>query len=103
MVNCVKFGREMEGLSEVPWNNDLGRRIFNEVSIEAWKMWQSQETMIINEYHLQLWKPDDRKKLYAMCESFLFGGGLQPPPEYVAPDAALAHGEEHAHHHYPHG
>ncbi|MGB6235565.1 MAG: oxidative damage protection protein, partial [Candidatus Acidiferrales bacterium] len=52
MVKCVKIGREMPGLDRVPWKGELGQRIYDNVSKEAWKMWIEYSKMVMNEYRL---------------------------------------------------
>ena len=52
MVKCVKFGKELEGLDRVPWKGELGQRIYENVSKEAWKLWIEHSKMIMNEYRL---------------------------------------------------
>ena len=54
MVKCVKFQRELPGLDEIPFDNELGRRIYENVSKDAWKMWLEHLKMIVNEYRLNL-------------------------------------------------
>ena len=54
MVKCVKFGKELPGLEEPPWEGELGKRIYENVSQEAWKLWFEHLKMIINEYRLNL-------------------------------------------------
>ena len=53
-VFCVKFQREMPGLDEAPFDNELGQKIYDTVSKEAWKIWVEQMKMIMNEYRLNL-------------------------------------------------
>jgi Fe-S cluster biosynthesis and repair protein YggX len=88
MVNCTKLGREAEGLKAPPYPGELGKRIYLEISNEAWQMWLKQQTMLINEYRLTPVNPDARKLLETEMEKFLFGGGSQQPQGYVAPKAS---------------
>ena len=60
MVNCVKLNKEAEGLDRAPYPGDLGKRIFDSVSKEGWQMWMQQQTMLINEYRLNLIDPKMR-------------------------------------------
>ena len=85
MVNCVLLKREAEGLSYVPYPGDLGQRIYNEVSKEAWARWVAHQTMLINEYRLSPIEPKARKFLVAEMEKFFFGEGSQKPGEFVPP------------------
>ncbi|NJD30659.1 MAG: oxidative damage protection protein [Gammaproteobacteria bacterium] len=86
-VQCTYLGREAEGLDRVPYPGDLGRRIFDNISKEAWQLWLRHQTMLINEYRLSPIDPKARKFLVDEMEKFLFGGGAQAPEGYVAPDA----------------
>ncbi len=86
MVNCIKLNREAEGLERMPYPGELGQRIFEHVSKEAWQMWIQHQTMLINEYRLTPIEPKARKFLEEEMEKFFFGGGSEKPKEYVAPD-----------------
>ncbi|OUD15426.1 oxidative damage protection protein [Thioflexithrix psekupsensis] len=85
MVNCAKLGRQAEGLKAPPYPGELGKRIYLEISNEAWQMWLKQQTMLINEYRLTPVNPDARKLLETEMEKFLFGAGSQQPQGYVPP------------------
>jgi Fe-S cluster biosynthesis and repair protein YggX len=84
-VQCVKLNKEAEGLKFAPYPGELGRRIFENVSQEAWKMWLAHQTMLINEYRLTPIEPKARKFLEEEMEKFFFGQGSEKPKEYVAP------------------
>ena len=84
-VHCVKLGREAEGLKAPPYPGELGKRIFDNVSQEAWRMWLAHQTMLINEYRLTPFEPQARKFLEQEMDKFFFGGGSEKPKEYVAP------------------
>jgi Fe-S cluster biosynthesis and repair protein YggX len=89
MVQCVKLGRELEGLSEPPFDtHPLGQRIFDHVSKEAWQMWVEHMKMIMNEYRLNLGTREAQEFLLKQMEEYFFGEGLKVPPGYVAPGAA---------------
>jgi Fe-S cluster biosynthesis and repair protein YggX len=83
MVNCVKLGREAEGLDRPPLPGELGRRIYESVSKEAWQQWQTQQTRLINENRLQLADPRARKYLLEQTEKYFFGGGADEATGYV--------------------
>ncbi len=85
MVQCVKLGREAEGLERPTYPGDLGQRIFDNVSKEAWQMWLKQQTMLINEYRLSPINPEHRKMLEQQMEKFFFGEGAETPEGYVPP------------------
>ncbi|OGT64163.1 MAG: oxidative damage protection protein [Gammaproteobacteria bacterium RIFCSPLOWO2_02_FULL_47_50] len=84
-VQCVKLNKEAEGLKFAPYPGELGRRIFENVSQEAWKMWLAHQTMLINEYRLTPIEPKARKFLEEEMEKFFFGQGSEKPKEYIAP------------------
>ena len=83
MVKCVKLGREAEGLDFPPLPGELGKRIWENVSKEAWQMWQAQQTRLINENRLNLADARARKYLLEQSEKFFFGGGADEASGYV--------------------
>jgi Fe-S cluster biosynthesis and repair protein YggX len=85
MVKCVKLGRELPGLTMAPFNNDLGTRIYENVSQEAWNLFLRHLTMVINEYRLNLSAPESDAIVFKAAEDFLFGSAASAPPGYVAP------------------
>ncbi len=85
MVHCVKLGREAEGLAFPPVPGELGKRIFENVSKEAWTAWTRQQTMLINENRLNLADAKARKYLSEQMERFFFGEGADTPAGYVPP------------------
>ena len=85
-VNCIKLEKEAEGLQMAPYPGELGQRIFENVSKEAWSMWLQHQTMLINEYRLTPIEPKDRKFLEGEMEKYFFGEGSQVPDEFVAPE-----------------
>ncbi len=86
MVQCAKLGKEAEGLDRQPYPGELGKRIFDNISKEAWQMWIRQQTMLINEYRLSPIDPKARKFLEEEMEKFLFGDGGTLPEGYVPPE-----------------
>jgi Fe-S cluster biosynthesis and repair protein YggX len=82
-VNCVKLGREAEGLDFPPLPGELGKRIYENVSKEAWREWQAQQTRLINENRLSLADPRARKYLMEQAEKFFFSGGADEASGYV--------------------
>lgn len=85
MVQCVKLGREAEGLDSPPFPGELGQKIFENVSKEAWELWKGHMTMIVNEYRLSMANPEAQKILMEQMDQFFFGEGAQLPPDYVPP------------------
>lgn len=86
MVNCVKLGKEAEGLDRQPYPGELGKRIYENVSKEAWQMWLNHQTMLINEYRLTPVDPKARKFIEQEMERFFFGEGSSRPEGYVPPE-----------------
>ncbi len=84
-VYCVKLQREMPGLDEPPWPGELGQRIYENVSAEAWRMWEGRMRMILNEYRLMPWQKEAQDLMAQLMEEFFFGGGGTPPPDYQPP------------------
>jgi len=86
MVHCVKLKREAEGLERQPYPGDVGKRIFENVSKQAWQEWLRQQTMLINEYRLSPMDPKARTFLQEQMEKFFFGEGAELPPDYKPPE-----------------
>ena len=87
-VHCVKFGREMVGLDEVPFEgHPLGQKIFENVSKEAWRLWVEHMKMLMNEYRLNLGTKEAQEFLLTKMDEYFFGEGSAFPPGYVAPKA----------------
>lgn len=82
-VQCTKLNKEAEGLTFAPYPGDLGQRIFDNISQEAWQLWLNHQTMLINERQLSLIDPDARKYLEGEMEKFLFGGNYDEIAGYV--------------------
>ena len=83
MVKCVKLGREAEGLDFPPYPGDLGKRVFENVSKEAWKQWLEQQKMLVNENRLNLADKKSRDYLAQQMERHFFGGGADTAQGYV--------------------
>ena len=91
MVKCAKLGRELPGVIYRPFDNELGKRIYDNVSQDAWRLWIEQSKMMVNEYRIDLTSPQGQRLLLEKAEEFFFGGGGEErPPEYVAPAAQPA-------------
>jgi len=87
MVQCIKLGREAEGLDFPPYPGPLGKRIYESVSKEAWQAWLKHQTMLVNENRLSLADVRARKWLAEQMEQHFFGGGAEMPSGYVPPAA----------------
>ena len=84
-VNCVILGTEAEGLDWAPYPGELGQRIYDNVSKEAWQRLLGHQTMLINEYRLTPIEPEARSFLEKEMEKYFFGEGSAAPKEYVPP------------------
>ena len=85
MVHCIKLGKEAEGLDQMVYPGELGQKIFDQVSKEAWQHWMQHQTMLMNENRLTPINPEHRKFLEQEMEKFFFGEGSAVPEGYVAP------------------
>jgi Fe-S cluster biosynthesis and repair protein YggX len=81
-VFCVKLQKELAGLDEPPWPGELGKRIFEHVSADAWGMWEDRMRMILNEYRLLPWQKEAQDLMAKQMEIFFFGEGAALPPGY---------------------
>jgi Fe-S cluster biosynthesis and repair protein YggX len=85
-VNCVKLGRTAEGLDFPPYPGELGRRIYDNVSREAWKQWLELQKMLVNENRLNLADKKARDYLAQQMERHFFGTGADQAVGYVPPE-----------------
>lgn len=84
-VHCIKLNKEAEGLDFPPYPGELGKKIHENVSKEAWGGWLKQQTMLVNEYRLNLADAQARKYLATQMEKHFFGEGADTAAGYVAP------------------
>ena len=82
-IYCVYLKKEAEGMDFAPYPGDLGQRIYDSVSKEAWQLWLAHQTMLINENRLTPIEPAARKFLETEMDKFFFLGGAEKPKEYV--------------------
>lgn len=85
-VFCVKFQRQLPGLDEPPFDAELGQRIYENVSAEAWRMWGEHCKMVLNEYRLNPANPADQQVIVQHMQQYFFGADAGLPPGYVAPE-----------------
>jgi Fe-S cluster biosynthesis and repair protein YggX len=86
-VHCAKFQKDLPGLDAPPWPGDLGRRVYEKVSAQAWKLWEERMKMILNEYRLMPWQKEAQELIARQMEDFFFGEGAALPPGYVPQQA----------------
>ena len=85
MVQCIKLGTEAEGLDRAPYPGELGKRIFDNVSKQAWADWIRHQTMLVNENRLNLADARARQYLARQMENHFFGSGADQAAGYVPP------------------
>lgn len=85
-VQCAKLGREAEGLEKPPLKGEVGQKIFDHVSAEAWKSWLEHSKMLINEFRLDLTSEQGQQIWYTEMDKFFFGEGSAAPPDFVKSD-----------------
>jgi Fe-S cluster biosynthesis and repair protein YggX len=83
MIHCSKLNKEAEGLDFAPYPGELGKKIFDQISKEAWQLWLNRQTMLINEYRLNMLDPNSRRFLAEEMEKFLFSEASNLPPGYT--------------------
>jgi len=84
-VKCIKLGHEADGMDFPPYPGELGLRIYENVSKEAWAVWLKQQTMLVNENRLSLADPSARQYLKQQTEAYFFGSGADTAAGYVPP------------------
>ena len=85
MVHCLKLNKEAEGLDFAPLPGPLGQKVYENISKEAWNEWIRLQTMMVNEYQLNLADPEASKHLLGQMQKYLFGDGVESVPNYTPP------------------
>jgi Fe-S cluster biosynthesis and repair protein YggX len=83
MVFCAKLHRELPALLEPPWPGALGQRIFEQISEEAWELWEERMKMILNEERLLPFQKEAQARIASQMEAFFFSPEAAPPPGFV--------------------
>jgi Fe-S cluster biosynthesis and repair protein YggX len=83
LVHCIKLNKEAEGLDFAPLPGELGKKIWNEVSKEAWAGWIKQQTMLINENRLNMADARARQYLLKQVEKYFYGDGADTATGYT--------------------
>jgi Fe-S cluster biosynthesis and repair protein YggX len=86
-IQCVLLKKEADGLDFAPYPGELGKRIYEQVSKEAWAQWLKHQTMLVNENRLNLADARARQYLARQMEKYFFGDGADQPQGYVPPSA----------------
>jgi Fe-S cluster biosynthesis and repair protein YggX len=87
MVNCVKLKQEAEGLDYPPYPGEIGTKIWQSISKQAWQEWMDVQTRLVNENRLNLADARARKYLKEQMEKFLFEDQDVEAQGYVPPSA----------------
>lgn len=87
MIQCSHLKKEAEGLDFAPYPGDLGKRIYENISKEAFEQWKRHQTMLVNENRLNLADLRARQYLARQMEQYFFGNGGDQPAGYVPPSA----------------
>ncbi len=82
-VHCQLLDQELDALTFQTYPGELGKRIFENISQQAWQQWMTLQTMLINEHRLSPINPEHRAYLEAEMEKYFFGGGSEKPEGYV--------------------
>lgn len=83
LIYCVKLKQEAEGLDKPPLAGDVGKKIYQNISKQAWNQWLAHQTMLINEYRLSLIDPKAREFLQTEMQKYFFGDGSDKPSGYT--------------------
>ncbi len=86
-VHCQLLDQELDALAFQTYPGELGKRIFDNISQQAWQQWMTLQTMLINEHRLSPINPEHRAYLETEMEKYFFGKGSEKPEGYVAPDS----------------
>jgi Fe-S cluster biosynthesis and repair protein YggX len=86
-VHCQLLDQELDALAFQTYPGELGKRIFENISQQAWQQWMTLQTMLINEHRLSPINPEHRAYLETEMEKYFFGKGSEKPEGYVAPDS----------------
>ncbi|HTF42831.1 MAG TPA: oxidative damage protection protein [Terriglobales bacterium] len=84
-VFCVKLQKELPGLDEPPFDSELGQKVYDNVSQQAWNGWTEFCKMLLNEYRLNPARREDQEVIVKQMEQYFFSGGAALPAEYVPP------------------
>ncbi len=85
-VHCRKYNKELPGLPVPPYPGPRGQALYETVSQQAWSEWLQQQTMLINENHLNMADAEHRKYLQAEMEKFLDNEEFDQAAGYVPED-----------------
>ncbi len=84
-VFCAKLKQELPGLAEPPFDTELGKKVYEQISQKAWDQWMEYCKMLLNEYRLNPARKQDQEVIVRQMEQFFFGEGAAPPAQYTPP------------------
>jgi Fe-S cluster biosynthesis and repair protein YggX len=90
IIHCAKLNKEAEGFMQPPMPGEVGKKVYEHISLEAWGLWVAHQTMLINENRLSMIDPKARAFLMQEMEKFLFGEGSEKPAGYIPKDSNSA-------------
>ena len=70
-ITCARCKRETDGYEKTPLPGPLSDEILAHACPSCFQEWMAQEIMIINEYRLDLAKPENQEKLNSEMARFL--------------------------------
>ncbi len=82
-VQCVKLNQELPALDSPPIPGPLGKKIQEQVSAEAWKMFEEHFIMVTNELRLDLMDDSTNQIFFDQIDQFLFKNTAKPPEGFV--------------------
>ncbi|WP_440616710.1 oxidative damage protection protein [Cysteiniphilum sp. 6C5] len=85
-IFCEKLKQQGTAMQYAPIPGALGQRILKSISQEAWSKWLDHQTILINEYRLNLMEPEAKKFLMTEMEKFLFDEGSEKPDAFSTPE-----------------
>jgi Fe-S cluster biosynthesis and repair protein YggX len=104
LVQCVKLGKELPGLARPPYRNELGQRLFENVSAEAWQQWLADSVKFVNTYRVDLASPEGQKFMFKQCAIYFGFEQGEVAQTAWTPRKEGEHGHEgHDHHGHDHG
>ncbi|ASG68399.1 putative Fe(2+)-trafficking protein [Francisella halioticida] len=81
-ILCKKYNQELDVIPFQPLPGELGKKIHAEISNKAWQAWLSHQTILINEYRLNLMDPKAKEFLQQEMHKFLFKNEEEKPEQF---------------------
>ena len=71
IVTCLKYRKELPGLDKPPFGGEVGKKIYDSISAQAWNEWKEMQIKVLNEYRLNMANPKDYQVLIDQMMKFL--------------------------------